>query len=351
MNLMKKCPLLFWIAVSGILLTAAGIIGSTTIYEKQSFDWKKNPYLSLVIKGAQQGVYPWEAPVFRLKDGEAIEMAETDKKISVDEILFGRNADEVMSSKILESEMPEANSDHKTSEQMEQPLEQDDKVHNISEPAAGETAVSGNEVTEAAPSYQTVTEDYFNDALFIGDSRTVGMFEYGGLETRSQFYAKTSLTIYEVLEAPLAADAVTGEKISVEAALSQRQFGKIYLMLGINEMGTGTAETFAAEYAAVVQRIRELQPQAIIFIQSIMNVSGEKSNSDPIFNNPNIQARNTEIAKLADGMQTFYLDVNECVTDAQGNLTADYTGDGVHLKAAYYQLWKEYLLQKGIIVS
>ena len=35
--------------------------------------------------------------------------------------------------------------------------------------------------------YHTVDDSYFDDAVFIGDSRTVGMYEYGGLEETSTF--------------------------------------------------------------------------------------------------------------------------------------------------------------------
>ena len=58
---------------------------------------------------------------------------------------------------------------------------------------AGEDA--GQESGEPKPvEYMTVEDDYFADAVFIGDSRTVGMFEYGGLEEVSTFYASKGLT-------------------------------------------------------------------------------------------------------------------------------------------------------------
>lgn len=47
-------------------------------------------------------------------------------------------------------------------------------------------------------------------------------------------------------------------------------------MLGINEIGTGTADTFAEQYGKVINTIREKQPDAIIFIQSIMHVTKKK---------------------------------------------------------------------------
>ena len=113
----------------------------------------------------------------------------------------------------------------------------------------GNRRAADREKTEEEGTYgfQTVTEDYFNDAAFIGDSRTVGLFEYGGIEERADFYAKISLTIYNVFTELLAKDEETGKKITAEEALTKKQYGKVYLMLGINELGTGTTETFMEE--------------------------------------------------------------------------------------------------------
>ena len=58
--------------------------------------------------------------------------------------------------------------------------------------------------------------------------------------------------------------------------MKKNKFEKIYIMLGINEIGTGTADTFAEQYGKVINTIREKQPDAIIFIQSIMHVTKKK---------------------------------------------------------------------------
>ncbi|NLL80464.1 MAG: acylhydrolase [Clostridiales bacterium] len=194
-----------------------------------------------------------------------------------------------------------------------------------------------------------VDEEYFDDALFIGDSRTVGLYEYAGLEERAAFYCKTSLTIWDVLDKPIV--KVEGQKkpVTIEEALSQKQFGKIYLMVGINELGRGDVDQFMEQYRKVVERIRQLQPDAIVFVEGIMRVAGEKDASDAIFNNTNINVRNEQIALLADNRDIFYIDVNEAVCDEEGNLRAEYTFDQIHLKAAYYEIWKEFLLQHGIV--
>lgn len=195
-----------------------------------------------------------------------------------------------------------------------------------------------------------VTADYFNDALFIGDSRTVGLSEYGGFQPETTFYAATSMTIYQVFRTPKrVARLIDGSKATIEEALMERKFGKIYLMLGINEMGNGTTESFFTTYAETVNHIRMLQPQAIIFVQGIMRVGKGKSSSDSVFNNARIDERNQALAAMGNGKDIFYLEINEVLCDENGDLITQYTFDQIHLKAKYYQLWKDYLFAHGIV--
>ncbi len=206
---------------------------------------------------------------------------------------------------------------------------------------------NGDTGKDSPDSYEfvTVEESYFDDALFIGDSRTVGLSEYSGW-TRPTYCADVGLTIYDVFDKKIA--DVGGKKLTLDKALEQRKFGKIYIMLGINELGRGTTKSFAEEYKKVLDQIQKLQPGAIIFIESIMDVSKKKSDQDPIFNNKNIKDRNDEISLLADNQSIFYIDVNEAVTDQSGGIPEKYTFDSVHLKAAYYKLWTDFLLKHGI---
>jgi Lysophospholipase L1 and related esterases len=205
----------------------------------------------------------------------------------------------------------------------------------------------GRKKTEIKPyDFQTVSKKYFSDALFIGDSRTVGLSEYSDL-SNSTFYADVGLTIYDIFDRKIA--KVDGNKETILKALEDKQYKKIYIMLGINELGRGTTETFTDEYKKVIDRIKELQPQSIIFVEGIMNVSKEKSDADPIFNNKNIRERNNSIAKLANNENIFYIDVNDAITDKGGNLPSRYTFDNIHLKAAYYGIWTDFLLKHGVI--
>ncbi len=197
--------------------------------------------------------------------------------------------------------------------------------------------------------YEAVADDYFSDAVFIGDSRTMGLFEYGGLEETSTFYASTGLTIYKLFESPI---VQTPEgKITVEEALSQRQFAKVYLMIGINEMGTGTVETFMEKYKESIERIRELQPDAIIYLQGIIRVTTKRSDEGDYINNVAIEERNIEIEKLANYVDIYYLDVNPLIVDETGGMDPTYTFDGVHLRAQHIYIWKDFLKQHGVVLE
>ncbi len=196
--------------------------------------------------------------------------------------------------------------------------------------------------------YRTVDNSYFDDAVFIGDSRTVGMYEYGGLEETSTFYASTGLTIYKMFDSAIVSVPGQKKKITVEEALSEKQFAKIYLMIGINEMGTGTVESFMKAYGEAVQHLQELQPDAIIYLQAIMKVTTERSAQGDYINNEGIEARNTEIEKLADDEKIFYLDVNPLICDETGGMAASYTYDGVHLKAQYISIWLDFLKEHAV---
>lgn len=194
--------------------------------------------------------------------------------------------------------------------------------------------------------YMQVEDDYFDDAVFIGDSRTRSLQLYANLENTT-FLADTGLTIYTVLDKKLTPSTMT-TKTTVTDYLTDHQFKKIYLMLGINEIGTGTAESFCKYYGEVLETLRDLQPDAIIYLQAILHVSESKDKEHPYINNTAITERNEALQSLVDNEHIFWLDSNPVICDENGYLIDSYTFDGVHLQAKYVYLWTDYLKQHAI---
>ena len=164
--------------------------------------------------------------------------------------------------------------------------------------------------------FTTVDASYFDDALFIGDSHTDGFKDYAGLNN-ADYLCHNGLTVWSAVE-----KAEFPGKQTLAQALSGKHYGKIYLMLGINELGTGTAESWAAQYKVLLDEVRELQPDAIIFLQAIFHTTQEKSDAT-FFKNSTIDARNAELQKLADNEAVFYIDCNPVFDDSPGALTPE----------------------------
>lgn len=339
MSFWKKCPLLAAVIVSGLVIEGAGVANGVKSGEIENPASWKQPALASVFIDLKQGVYPWSD---RSVQTAAMDAADVQKDRITEET--GGQANEGNGGeKAGQMANADRDADHKNGTG-------DENEAGVSGNAVpGKAAEETQEAEEEPLEFTHVDKGYFADAVFIGDSRTQGLYEYSNLADVATFYSKTSLTVYNLFEKPKDFIREGDEKLTLEQALSRHQFKKVYLMIGINEMGTGTPESFFEAYARAVYKIRELQPDAIIFVQGIMRVAGQKNASDPVFNNTNINIRNVEIETLANGKDIFYIDVNEAVCDENGNLYADWTFDQIHLKAKYYQVWENFLMEHGIV--
>lgn len=193
--------------------------------------------------------------------------------------------------------------------------------------------------------FYTADSSYFDDALFIGDSRTVGLHEYGNLGS-AEVVADSGMNVYKIFEKEFA--VTSGEKKQLETVLRERKFGKIYLMLGINELGYDFTRT-VSRYTQLLDKIRELQPGVVIYLEANLHITGKKSEESPIYTNENINRFNQAIEQMADGRRMFYLDINELFDDESGSLGEEYTMDHAHVLGKYYTAWADWLLEHAVV--
>ncbi len=193
--------------------------------------------------------------------------------------------------------------------------------------------------TKPVPSGKTADGSYFSDALFIGDSRVQSLDLYGVGSFGKLLYG-SNITVAN-------ADSYTcksndGESISLTDALSSRTYGKIYLSFGLNELGWSYSDVFADDYAELLAKVRKLQPDAVIYLVGIFDVTSGKSEASDWLNNTKIAQYNSIIMKLAADSKVYYINSNEAMTVEGGGLNPDYTGDGVFLLADGSEAWFEY---------
>lgn len=178
-----------------------------------------------------------------------------------------------------------------------------------------------------------------SDALFIGDSRTVGIMEYANLN-EADFFCSTGMSVFDVLKERISVPHVG--KVTLSELLTNKTYGKIYVMLGINELGYDF-NNIIKKYNEVINFICDNQPDSIIFIQANLHVSKKRSESDDYINNMGIDRLNSALAEFANNDTIFYIDANYLFDDEDGNLSADKTSDNAHLYGKYYLDWGKWI--------
>lgn len=160
--------------------------------------------------------------------------------------------------------------------------------------------------------------------VFVGDSH-VEQCEWqelvGGDSTR-------------VLNRGISGDYVAGVLARLPEVLRHRP-AKIYLLVGVNDLLFQTRpDEVAAQYRELVQRIRRESPDTELVLLGIPPVNNELRNTR--LDNTDIKTLNAHIAQIARDYALRYLDLYSRLTDANGNLSAKFTEDGVHLNGAGY---------------
>ena len=179
---------------------------------------------------------------------------------------------------------------------------------------------------KAYPDLQTrarAEDDFFADAAMLGNSLIDGMMLCSGLPLA--YYGGTSRTVFK-------------NRLN---ELLQKQYGKVYIEFGINELGGGM-DSFITAYRGIIERIRAAMPDAEIYIMAITPVTRAKSDQG-VFTMKRIGEFNDALYQMAKETECWYLDTCGGLCDATGYLPAQYAGwDGSpHLEAAGYKAWAE----------
>ena len=164
-------------------------------------------------------------------------------------------------------------------------------------------------------------DDYFADALFIGDSRTVGIQLYG--RVKAYYYAKVALTIRGVTTQRIIPDGEERLTIAETVKKYPQSFKKVYICFGLNECGWDM-RTFRTTYEHVLVTIRGVLPEGTpIYVQAVLPITSAAARKSPYgINNTKINNVNAELAAMCRDGKYYYLAVNEDFKDENGDLSA-----------------------------
>ncbi|NJP40340.1 hypothetical protein HCH52_04655 [Oscillospiraceae bacterium HV4-5-C5C] len=184
-----------------------------------------------------------------------------------------------------------------------------------------------------------VDDSYFASTAFIGDSRTVGLMISGRL-SQATFLASVGMNVSKFFTETI--DLGSGTESTIADALKAQPYDKIYLAFGMNEYDWPDKSEFIREYLRIVEYLQGMQPDAVIYIQSILPVTYayEQEHSGA---NQTLADLNALLMQLCQNTGTYYLDVARSLSDEYGRLPAEASSDGVHLTSAYLEKWTAYL--------
>ena len=138
------------------------------------------------------------------------------------------------------------------------------------------------EIVQSVGSFGAVDKSFYDNVLFIGDSLTVGLSMYGNLKNAT-YFCINGMGASEALNKDMSG-------VTLDALLDVRQYDAVYIMLGINDMGS-KRKSYLSSYSSLVSHVQEKQPNAGIVIQSILAVTSSYTAEHPKINNDEIRER------------------------------------------------------------
>ncbi len=203
-----------------------------------------------------------------------------------------------------------------------------------------------------APTGKTVDAHWFDDAVFVGDSVTAGLYNYSdnGCLGDAEFLAKEYMGFHTAMYEPdndySILPVYNGERVRVEDGIAMTGKKKVLIMLGMNDICSWGVDESVDAMKRFVDRILAKNPDVQIYIESVTPMISSKVRPD-LLNNTSIALFNDQVKQYCEKEGFIYLDIASVVGDGNGNLRDDLCSDagslGHHLTGEGDSLWVEYL--------
>ncbi len=189
------------------------------------------------------------------------------------------------------------------------------------------------------PDGKSVEDSWFEDAAFIGHSLIAGFSAYSGLQV-SDYYYLSGASVESLLDSKEI--HLPGNRIgSLKSEMSQHNYGKIYLMMGINEIA-GNLDVLKSDYLNLIDTVREYNSNAEIYVLSVLPVTKRKD-AEGDFTIERILGYNNMLMDMCKLAECWYLDLYSCFVGEDGFLPSSASFDGIHLEEEQYLIMLDYL--------
>lgn len=202
----------------------------------------------------------------------------------------------------------------------------------------------------------TAAWSWFDDAVFIGDSVSLKLNYYvtkqrqsdSGYMGTAQFLTSGSLgsgnALWDVSSQSVH-PTYQGEKMKLEESIPLTGAKKVYIMLGMNDVGMYGPEKSAENLETLLDKIQAKAPGVSFYVQSATPMC--KGAEKKALNNDTLTAYNRLVKELCIRRGWHYVDVASVLQDGEGYLPTAYCSDpqgmGIHFTDTACQVWIDYL--------
>ena len=227
-------------------------------------------------------------------------------------------------------------------------------------PVTAETAAPTPEVTatpsptpsptpaptpEPTPDMSELPEDWFDDAVFLGDSITSTLEHYcdvnGGLGDAT-FLCEPSCSVRNAVLENIEI-WYQGKSYRADQAVPLTGATKVFIMLGTNDVAMDPKlDITMGRWKALVNMIRATTPGAVFFIESCLPM--HRYGMSYRLNNDVIDAYNVRLREMCEEAGCVYVDIADYFKDEENSLADGYSHDQyVHLNFDGAALWAQVL--------
>lgn len=126
---------------------------------------------------------------------------------------------------------------------------------------------------------------------------------------------------------------------------------KVFILIGINDIARKVPDSVVLRnFRRIIESLKAGSPHTEIFFQTLLPVNGSFKKLKAHYQPGRIKIINEGLKKLAAEEQVGLIDLYAAFADAEGNLPAPLTFDGVHLTKQGYDKWVA-LLKEGRYVK
>lgn len=207
-------------------------------------------------------------------------------------------------------------------------------------------AATASAAAQQAPEKPKYTELYYQRA---------SLFDALGVDSTNIVFLGNSLTHgcewHELLGMPnvvnrgINGDVVQGLYDRIASVVDGRP-AKIFLMIGANDVSHDlSADSIVTAVTALIDHIRTATPSTRLYVQSMLPINNSFGRYRLMKGKEQtIRDINALLEPEVRRRGLTWVNLHPAFCDADGNLRADFTNDGLHLLAPGYMTWRDIIL-------